>query len=194
MRTPSRSVAEQILTAAEELLEQSGPEALTVRGIAEAAGVAPMGVYNHFESKEGVLGGLVGEGFRRLRHELEEASEDPDPALALIDAGRRYRALALESPGIYRLMFGHDLADRLSDEALIAGADSAFGALVHMVARLQHAHHYLEPPELAAQAIWSQVHGWVSLELAGAVFTEHPDIAFERLLEAGATVALPRGR
>ena len=191
MRTPSRSVAEQILTAAEELLEQSGPEALTVRGIAEAAGVAPMGVYNHFESKEGVL---VGEGFRRLRHELEEASEDPDPALALIDAGRRYRALALESPGIYRLMFGHDLADRLSDETLIAEADAAFGALVHMVARLQHAHHYLEPPELAAQAIWSQVHGWVSLELAGAVFTEHPDIAFERLLEAGATLALPRGR
>ena len=183
MRTPSRSVAEQILTAAEELLEQSGPEALTVRGIAEAAGVAPMGVYNHFESKEGVLGGL-----------LEEASEDPDPALALIDAGRRYRALALESPGIYRLMFGHDLADRLSDETLIAEADAAFGALVHMVARLQHAHHYLEPPELAAQAIWSQVHGWVSLELAGAVFTEHPDIAFERLLEASATLALPRGR
>ena len=37
-----------LLASAAELLEQEGPDGLSVRRIAAAAGVAPMGVYNHF--------------------------------------------------------------------------------------------------------------------------------------------------
>ena len=55
-----------LLDAASELLEQEGPDALSVRRIAAAAGVAPMGVYNHFASKFGIIDALFMDGFGRL--------------------------------------------------------------------------------------------------------------------------------
>ena len=55
-----------LLTSAAEILETEGPDGLSVRRIAAAAGVAPMGVYNHFESKFGIVEALFIQGFERL--------------------------------------------------------------------------------------------------------------------------------
>ena len=55
-----------LLTSAAEILETEGPDGLSVRRIAAAAGVAPMGVYNHFESKFGIIEALFIQGFERL--------------------------------------------------------------------------------------------------------------------------------
>ena len=52
-----------LLTSASEILETEGPDALSVRRIAAAASVAPMGVYNHFESKFGIVEALYVQGF-----------------------------------------------------------------------------------------------------------------------------------
>ena len=49
-RTASLEIEPLILEAAGRLLSNEGPEALSVRRIATDAGVAPMCVYNHFES------------------------------------------------------------------------------------------------------------------------------------------------
>lgn len=48
-----------LLSAAVDLLESEGPESLSVRRIAAAANVAPMGVYNHVESKFGIVETLL---------------------------------------------------------------------------------------------------------------------------------------
>ena len=53
-RTSSSEVRKKILDAALELLTTEGPDSVTVRGIAKRANVAAMGVYNHFEGKNGV--------------------------------------------------------------------------------------------------------------------------------------------
>jgi AcrR family transcriptional regulator len=193
-RTPSDAVAAEVLAAARRLLERDGEEALTVRGIAREAGVAPMSLYNHFHAKDGVVDELVVRGFERLRQEIDGAAGDPDPTAALIDAGRRYRQLALEAPATYRMM--HLRADeaRHGDAARVleAGAD-AFSALVRLVARVQFTAGIDEPPEVGAQAVWAMVHGWVSLELAGKVFTDDPEASFERLLSAGVAAASASG-
>jgi AcrR family transcriptional regulator len=49
-RTPSVAMEAALLEAAAGILETEGPDALSVRRIAATAGVAPMGVYNHFKS------------------------------------------------------------------------------------------------------------------------------------------------
>ncbi|MGH3855747.1 MAG: TetR/AcrR family transcriptional regulator, partial [Pseudonocardiaceae bacterium] len=50
--------------AAERLLNHLN--ALAVRDIAARAGVAPMGVYNRFGSKDGILNALLQQGFDEL--------------------------------------------------------------------------------------------------------------------------------
>src|SRR6202161_3568143 len=70
-RTPSVGMEAALLSSAADLLETEGPEGLSVRKIAAAAGVAPMGVYNHFESKFGIVEALFIQGFERLRDATE---------------------------------------------------------------------------------------------------------------------------
>lgn len=190
MRTRSEAVVDEVLAAASRLLEQGGTESLTIRGIAKEAGVAPMSVYNHFDAKEGVVDGLVAQGFARLRHELEDAHSEPDPDAALLEAGRRYRRLALEGPATYRLMFQRPIDEVMASVTLIEAGAGAFGALVQLISRVQYAHGVDGPPEVAAQAIWSMVHGFVALELVGKVFTDDPDHSFGLLLAAGLHLAI----
>ena len=82
-----------LLEAAADLLETEGPDALSVRRIAAAAGVAPMGVYNHFESKSGIVEALFIQGFERLGEAMVALAQIADPLEALLEGGRRYRAL-----------------------------------------------------------------------------------------------------
>jgi AcrR family transcriptional regulator len=180
-RTPSAEVEQAILDAAGDLLESEGPQALTVRRIASMAGVAPMGVYNHFESKSGVLDHLFIQGFDHLRTALQETSAIEDPIDALIEGCRRYRVLALENPEVYRLMFLSGVSNFEPGTDAKAAALTAFGALLRCVQRAVDAG--LMPGRdvtLAAQMIWSGLHGWVSLELDGMTFVEQRESAAEQ--------------
>src|ERR1700722_17722599 len=134
-RTPSAGMEAALLASATELLEQEGPDGLSVRRIAAAAGVAPMGVYNHFESKFGIIEALFVQGFERLREAIAATRDIEDPYQALRQGGRRYRELALAHPMAYRIMFLRSIPGfEPSDHALeIAG--EAFGALVSSVQR-----------------------------------------------------------
>ena len=108
-RTPSTAIEDALISAAFHLLETEGPEALSVRRVAAEAGVAPMGVYNHFEGgKNGVVDAIFRAAFATLTAELGEVAEQTggaDPADALREGLRRYRRLALEHPRTYEVMF-----------------------------------------------------------------------------------------
>jgi AcrR family transcriptional regulator len=169
-----------LLTAAGELLEKEGPDALSVRRIAAEAGVATMGVYNHFDSKAGIIEALFIQGFERLREAMVGLADVEDPYQALREAGRRYRALALAHPMAYQLMFLRAIPDfEPSDHALEIAA-SAFDTLVAAVRRAMAAGVIADgSPTEIAHLIWSSVHGWVSLELLGMGFVEDQDASFD---------------
>jgi AcrR family transcriptional regulator len=163
-----------LLDAAADILDTEGPDALSVRRIAAAAGVAPMGVYNHFESKSGIIEALFIQGFERLRQALAGIADIADPYEALREAGRRYRALAFAHPKVYELMFSRTIPGFEPSEHAIEIATSAFDALVAGVQRAMAAGVLAEgEPTETAWIIWSNVHGWVSLELMGLVLDQH---------------------
>ena len=171
-----------LLAAAAALLEESGPDALSVRRIAAAAGVAPMGIYNHFDSKSGIIEALFVQGFERLRVAMVSLDEIEDPLEALVEGGRRYRALALTHPMAYQLMFLRAVPDfEPSDEAIEAAA-RAFDGLAAGVRRAMRSGQIAEGDvDVTAQMIWAGIHGWVSLELCGSVFVEDPAAGAELL-------------
>ncbi|MGC4935119.1 TetR/AcrR family transcriptional regulator [Gordonia sp. DT30] len=158
-RTPATEVRANLIRAGRHILERDGVSGLTVRAVAKEAGVAPMGVYNHFDGKEGLLDALVSDAFFELA--TATATTDTDPVERLAHSGRAYREFALAFPTVYELMFSAD-CDPSTDAAATAFDSLADVVRYGQVAGMIRA----GDPLLLAMQIWSCVHGAVSLELA----------------------------
>lgn len=65
-RTPQAARAD-ILAAAEQLLAESGPDAVQVRAVARLAGMTDAGVTHHFGDRQGLLTALIEDAGARLR-------------------------------------------------------------------------------------------------------------------------------
>ena len=181
-RTPSADMETTLLQSAADILESEGPDALSIRRIAAAAGVAPMGVYNHFDSKSGIVDALFVQGFERLGDALTSIGDIDDPTEALREAGRRYRALALAYPTTYQVMFMRAIPGFEPSAHAQEVAANAFGSLVAAVRRAMAAGTVVEgDPDETAQLLWSNIHGWVSLELLGIGFVADQARGFERV-------------
>lgn len=198
-RTPSAVVETAIVAAASALLEEGGPDAVTIRALAERAGVSPASVYNRFaEGKQGVLEELFEDGFRRLGAMFADLPRD-DAVVAVREAGRGYRRLALDRPHTYGLMFDRAVAGfEPSDDGMIIAAQ----AFERLVALVQWAMSQRSGPESSAtptevaQQMWSACHGAVSLELRELGFVEDRTLAFEQLLDTisvGVGLETPQG-
>jgi TetR/AcrR family transcriptional regulator, tetracycline repressor protein len=105
-RGPRRALTEdEILDAALKLLDEGGPAAASVRGIAAKVGVAPNAVYTYFPDKAAVLKALVERLLGEVDHDVFADRGQPWPL--------RVEALALElrarlsaHPGAVPLMVG----------------------------------------------------------------------------------------
>jgi len=143
----------EIIAAARELLEKEGPDAVSMRRVADRIGIRAPSLYKHFPDKAAVEAALTAVAMAELAEALEacEHTADADPIATLTAA---YRAYALAHPHLYRLM-----SDRpLDREALPEGLeDRAAGPLVRAT----------DGDPDVARAIWAFAHGMVVLELAG---------------------------
>ena len=171
------------MQAALALLEETGLASLTVRTVATHAGVAPMGVYSRFGSKDGLLEALFITGFQGL-HEAIEPPPATSPCALLVAGCLGYRRYAIEHPQLYHLMFEQMMALDLSPEAL----DVAQGTFAVLATRVQAA---MDSGELApqnnvevAQQIWSAMHGAVSLEIAGVHFAADRERNYTAMIDA----------
>lgn len=160
------SVGSMLLKAASDLLATEGPAALTVRRIANAAGVSTMNVYSRFGGKDGVVERLFIEGFTRLGASMNSATQTDDPIADTLSCGMSYRKFAIDNPTLYAVMFDRVVPDyRPSVDALLF----ASATLDLLAKRLQRAMDAgaLRPadPLHTAALVWATCHGVVSLEL-----------------------------
>lgn len=101
---PATGRPRQIVAAARALLEAEGPEALTMRRLADRVGVTAPSLYKHFPDKSSVVEALADEMLRETAGVLEAAeAAAPGSFSALATA---YRAYALAHPHLYLLTMG----------------------------------------------------------------------------------------
>lgn len=157
-----------LLAAAGDLLAEGGPEALTVRGIASAAGVSTMGVYSRFGGKEGVVDALLGDGFTALLEAMRSHPPTHDTYLDLVTCSQAYRQFALDNPTRYEVMFATALPGYEPSAESLACAAGSFAEVCATVQRALDAGVVagFEAHEVAA-SVWATCHGLVSLELVG---------------------------
>jgi AcrR family transcriptional regulator len=164
-RTRSSELAGAVSQAALAVLVEEGVDRLTVRRVAERAGVAPMGVYSRFGGKDGLIRVLLLEGFAGL-HQAVAAARGLDPLDRVRCSCQAYREYALSHAAHYRLLF-EELARQAPGGPVHVAADAAFGELVARCEDAVRAGRLTAlPPEQLAQALWGACHGAVVLELA----------------------------
>lgn len=174
-----------VLDAASRLLVEEGPAALTMRRLATEIGASTMVLYARFANREALMGALLDEGFARFAETLSRVNErDPEENLRAL--GRAYRLFVQTNPNYYNLMWRPSSKVRLPVEPnveAVAHGQRAFGALLIAVTRVLAAQdRSAREAEPQAVAIWSLVHGFCALELAGAMPPDQVEAAYETAL------------
>ena len=163
-----------ILDEARRLLVADGYERLSMRKIAAAVGCSATSIYLYFEGKDALMHALIDEGMEALYAALSAArAQAGDGAHGQLSAlGHAYVRYGLSNPEYYEVMFqlhpermarypaeSYRRARRnveIFGEVLSAGA--AAGSL-----RLDTS------ADVAAGALWTALHGLVSLSLADRI-------------------------
>jgi AcrR family transcriptional regulator len=115
------NLREALVEASLALVEEGGPERVTVREAARRAGVSSGAPFRHFPSRTALLTAVAEETMKRFRREIETTMatvEGKDPRTRLAALGAAYRRWALRNPTGFRVISDRSLIDFEGSEAL----------------------------------------------------------------------------
>lgn len=154
-----------LVAAGLDLLEKHGAASLSLRQVAQSAGVSPAAPYAHFADKTALLAAIAAEGFVAFKAALE-AGKAKTPAARLEAMALAYASFARRHPALFRLMFGPELADLSPHPELREKAVASFAVLQEAIAASQGR---ASDREAVMTAAWSFVHGLAVLMLDGRI-------------------------
>ena len=127
-RGPCRpsNLPKALRAATRAILDEAGPDAVSLREAARRVGVSATAAYRHFANKEELLASVAAEGFRELAAAMETGATESD---RLGGVGLAYFDFALQKRGLFRLMFGPILVERAKYPELNEAASAVFGLL-----------------------------------------------------------------
>jgi AcrR family transcriptional regulator len=202
----------KILDAASSLFLAGGAAALSVRAIAKHAGVSTIGIYSHFQGKQGILDTLYIQGFQLVEQAMSGGIDNyidgciddciNDKAISAADelnnsiarvmlAARNYLELAETHEAHYKLIFGEENGSYSPSKEAKQASIEAFKALTSVTTTLL-------PPTASTEEL---THGFVSLKHhAVSAMIDNTDwknqalVAIELQAKAIQTASLPDTR
>ncbi|WP_030936568.1 TetR/AcrR family transcriptional regulator [Streptomyces sp. NRRL S-646] len=169
MDASESGLRDRLVEVGVDLVAREGAQALTLREIARRAGVSHGAPRRYFPTHLELLSAIARRGFAELSERATGATGDgtATPREQLTALGKVYLEFAVDSRGMYELMFRHDLLESghlgLRDTSL-----PLFGRLVELVGRVRPD----ADARVVAGALWANLHGiaqlwvWGSLQLA----------------------------
>ncbi|RUM18055.1 TetR/AcrR family transcriptional regulator [Rhizobium vallis] len=153
-----------LLSVARALLEEGGPQALSLREIGRRAGVSAPAAYHYFSSLDALAAALAEQGFAELSEEIDAALAGP--RRHLLAGGIAYVAFARANPGLYRLMFGEGF------QAYSKGNEAIGASRMRVYRQMKEDLEKRLAPEKVANAalfLWSLTHGLALLTIDGQI-------------------------
>lgn len=101
-----------LVTEATALVRANGAEAVSLRQVAQAAGVSPSAAYAHFPDKHALMCAVAAQGMVDLDNRMVEGvtaitgADDRAAVERFWRAGQEYVQFAVEEPHLFRHMFG----------------------------------------------------------------------------------------
>ena len=168
-----------LLVAAKSIIAEAGIENLSLRKLAERAGVSRTAPYHHFSGKNDLLCAIAAQGFRRRHQSAVDTFDD-----TLMTQEQKfeeyicgYVRFAADNPEEYELMFGRSIWKQAnSTQELRDVAYPCFQHQVEMVRIWQEAGLISGDNALrTSQVIWGTVHGIAKLLIDG-IYTDAAQI------------------
>jgi len=109
---PPPSTIEKISEVALKLLQEGGPEAVTMRVVAQAVGITPMAIYHHFPNREALLKAVTDGEFERLlayeQARLKRLPPRTRHGTRLVELMHAYIDYALARPLLFDYVFSRE--------------------------------------------------------------------------------------
>ena len=167
-----------LLDEAAALLDNGGPDAVTLREVGARAGVSRGAPYRHFADKESLLTAIAAEGWERLgdqMHALKTNARRP-PADKLRAALVGVITVSRQQPHLYQLMFTTPAGDPTAVVRAAQRMCDEFLAIVAEVVGEQDAQRY-------SAILLTAAHGSAGLELSGLLSTDKWQTTAEELID-----------
>jgi AcrR family transcriptional regulator len=151
---------ETVIDGAVQLVNEKGPDALTLAELAARFRVRTPSLYNHVEGLDGLKRDLALRGLRDLADRVQTATVGLAGRDALQAVATAYRDYAHENPGLYPFTLR---PTQEQDEDLRAAGEN----LLHLLFSALRGYKLSQADMVhAARAVRSAIHGFVSLETA----------------------------
>jgi AcrR family transcriptional regulator len=164
-----------ILTAARQLAESEGWEAVTTRRLSDRIEYSQPVLYSHFANRDAIVEAVALEGFSELSVVMHQGkSKARTPEAALRGTAKAYVDFAKANPALYDAMFtlATDLPFGRPDTPV--QLHEAFDEIHKAVEPLAGSH----DSETLTEVFWSSLHGLASLARAGRL---RPDFHDKRM-------------
>jgi len=164
-----------IITAARELAEADGWEAVTTRRLSDRIEYSQPVLYSHFENRDAIIEAVAIEGFSELAAAMHYGKTNArTPEAALRGTAGAYLEFAKANPALYDAMFTLATDLPFGRPEAPAQLHDAFDEIRKTVEPLAGS----RDPETLTEIVWSSMHGLASLARAGRL---RPDFHHERM-------------
>lgn len=158
----SDNLQRTVIDAAVSIVASSGPDDVSLREVARAAGVSHQAPYHHFKDREGLFAAISQEGFAILADTLNTSGSKSPESMFIA-----YVTFAVTHKGHFRVMFRNDICSLDKYPAASAEADRAFTALADFVTADLGDDASIDEIRVTATYMWSVAHGLATLILDG---------------------------
>jgi AcrR family transcriptional regulator len=179
-----------LLLAAERLISEGGPDALSVRGVADEAGTTTRAVYSIFGSKEGLVAAMAQLAYQWIYDAVDEIPETDDPSDDLVVIGLDvFRRFVVDHPGLYRIAYQR-VVGLTPHPDLIETRNRAFVQLQARLRRLEETGLISKSVPSATLEVIAMFEGLANAELRGSVLPTIPTGAEESAWREGLATLL----
>lgn len=157
-----------LIAAGIDILSSAGVHALSLRAVAQRAGVSHAAPYAHYADKQALIAAISTAGYQRLYASLRAVGEryPGDPLRQLVEGAWAYVQFALHDPAHFKITFSGVIEREQEYPAFVEMSQQSFGMVLRIVERCQSAGILRAgPPDVLAVSVWGLVHGFVSLLL-----------------------------
>jgi AcrR family transcriptional regulator len=182
---------QDILVAARDLFMREGYASFSMRKLAQAVECVPGTLYLYFKDKDHIVSHLIEESFEHLMEDLQSRSVTGDPLQTLRGIMCAYVEFGLANPDHYHFAFMLRRTPAMDEKR--PAPHRSFDLLRETVAACidQGIFRALDP-ELAAQGIWTGIHGVTSVMITMPSFPwADQDRVIDHVLENTVNALMP---
>lgn len=162
-----------IIEVAAAIMQENGPEAVTIRKVAEKMECPTKIIYNLFGSKEGLAKELFLEGCKLLAASFQAVPEQANLKLYLRDLSQAYWDFSRNYTSYYMVMFGGAFSEFKPEEESLQAIGTALQQVITIITKaIEQGFISERDPILVVNLVWASLHGTIHLYLGGHIQNE----------------------